>query len=68
MFKENTLVNKVLFFILLVLCLTPFISIPVALFMGLAFALVFKNPYPEESVQIPAPVFRCRAWFRHEYV
>jgi len=41
MFKENTLVNKVLFFILLVLCLTPFISIPVALFMGLAFALVF---------------------------
>ena len=49
MFKENTLVNKVLFFILLVLCLTPFISIPVALFMGLAFALVFKNPYPDIS-------------------
>ncbi len=49
MFKENTPVNKAIFFILLVLCLTPFISIPVALFMGLAFALVFKNPYPEVS-------------------
>lgn len=52
MFKENTFVNKVIFFILLVLCLTPFISIPVALFMGLAFALVLKNPYPDVSKKI----------------
>ena len=49
MFKNNTLVNKIVFFILLLLSLTPFVSIPVALFMGIAFALIFKNPFPAYS-------------------
>ncbi len=41
--------RKAIFFILLLACLTPYISIPVALFMGLAFALFFRNPYTDLS-------------------
>ena len=41
--------QKLAFFILLLLCLTPYVSIPAALFMGLAFAILFRNPYPDLS-------------------
>ncbi len=41
--------QKLAFFILLLLCLTPYVSIPAALFMGLAFAILFRNPYPDIS-------------------
>ena len=47
--KLLTTSNKILFFILLLLCLTPYVSIPVALFMGLAFAILFRNPFPDVS-------------------
>ncbi len=47
--KPAGIIEKILFFILLLACLTPYISIPVALFMGLAFALFFRNPYPDTS-------------------
>ena len=47
--KPAGIIEKILFFVLLLTCLTPYISIPVALFMGLAFALFFRNPYPDTS-------------------
>ena len=47
--KTLSAIHKIVFFILLLLCLTPYISIPAALFMGLAFAILFRNPYPDIS-------------------
>lgn len=47
--KSVTAIHKIVFFILLLVCLTPYISIPLALFMGLAFAILFRNPFPEIS-------------------
>ena len=47
--KPAGIIEKIFFFVLLLTCLTPYISIPVALFMGLAFALFFRNPYPDTS-------------------
>ena len=38
--------NKLFFIALGLLCLTPVISPAVALFMGLAFALIVGHPYP----------------------
>lgn len=37
--------NRVLFILLLLACLTPWVSAPVALFAGLSFSLLFGNPY-----------------------
>jgi uncharacterized integral membrane protein (TIGR00698 family) len=36
-----------LFCLLIILCLFPFITAPIALAMGLVFALVFGNPFPK---------------------
>ena len=47
--RSVTAIHKIVFFILLLVCLTPYISIPLALFMGLAFAILFRNPFPEIS-------------------
>ncbi len=47
--KSLSAIHKIVFFILLLVCLTPYISIPLALFMGLAFALLFRNPFPDIS-------------------
>lgn len=41
--------NKPLFILLFILCLLPFISPAVALFMGLAFALMAGQPFPTFS-------------------
>ncbi|MCU1288262.1 MAG: putative sulfate exporter family transporter [Acidobacteria bacterium] len=40
---------KIVFFLLLVFCLTPFSSPPLALALGLIMALTLGNPYPEQS-------------------
>ena len=47
--KSVTAIHKIVFFILLLVCLTPYLSIPLALFLGLAFAILFRNPFPEIS-------------------
>jgi len=42
-----TPVVKIVYVILALFCLTPFISAPVALFLGLAFALILGSPFPK---------------------
>lgn len=44
-----TTYNKPLFIILFLITLTPFVSPAIALFMGLAFALIAGQPYPTFS-------------------
>lgn len=44
-----TTYNKPLFIILFLIALTPFVSPAIALFMGLAFALIAGQPYPTFS-------------------
>ena len=44
--------NKPLFVILFLMSLMPFVSPAVALFMGLAFALLAGRPYPKFSKQV----------------
>lgn len=41
--------SKPLFILLLILCLFPFVTPPIALFSGLVFALVIGNPYSKQS-------------------
>lgn len=41
--------KKIIFFILLVACLTAYVSAPLALGMGIAFAILIGNPYAKES-------------------
>lgn len=41
--------SKPLFILLLILCLFPFVTPPVALFSGLFFAIVIGNPYARQS-------------------
>ena len=43
--------QKILFFPLIFACLTPFASPPIALALGLIFALVIGNPYQTESAK-----------------
>ncbi len=42
-----TPVVKIVYVILALFCLTPFISAPVALFLGLAFTLILGSPFPK---------------------
>lgn len=39
--------NRIIYIALIILCLTPFITPPIALFLGLAFALTLGSPYPK---------------------
>lgn len=39
--------SGILYVLLAILCLTPFLSAPVALFLGLVFALAIGSPFPE---------------------
>ncbi|HEX8248431.1 MAG TPA: putative sulfate exporter family transporter [Pyrinomonadaceae bacterium] len=41
--------RKTVFFLLIFACLTPFVSPPMALALGLIPALVFGNPFPEQT-------------------
>ncbi len=43
--------QKILFFLLLLACLTPFVSPPIALTLGLIMALTVGNPYQEKSAK-----------------
>jgi uncharacterized integral membrane protein (TIGR00698 family) len=44
--------QKILFFLLIFACLTPFVSPPVALALGLFCALTFGNPFPAETGKV----------------
>lgn len=44
--------RKILFFILIFACLTPFASPPIALALGLILAFTVGNPYPNESKKV----------------
>ncbi|MEO8074440.1 MAG: putative sulfate exporter family transporter, partial [Acidobacteriota bacterium] len=44
--------QKVVFFLLILACLTPFASPPIALALGLILALTIGNPYSEQTTKI----------------
>lgn len=46
---ENNIYKKIIFLTLVVLCLTPWISSPVALALGFFTSLLIGNPYQEKS-------------------
>jgi uncharacterized integral membrane protein (TIGR00698 family) len=48
----NTTIQRALFLLLGVLCLFPFMSPPIALGLGIVFALVVGNPYPKETSKV----------------
>lgn len=50
--SHNSAVSKVVFILLSLACLTPFISPPIALFMGIIVAQIFVHPFPALSKKI----------------
>src|SRR5690625_3692935 len=46
---SSSLLSKVFFFLLILLSLSGYINSPVALTLGIGFALVFKHPYAHLS-------------------
>ena len=46
-FASSKQLNGIVYLILAFLCLTPFITAPIALFLGLVFALTLGSPYPK---------------------
>ncbi len=42
---------KIVFFLLILLCMTPWISPPIALALGLILALTVGNPYPKQTAK-----------------
>ena len=51
--------RKAVFFILIIACLTPFVSPPIALALGLALALTIGNPFPEQTTKINKLLLRA---------
>lgn len=45
----SPLVKKVLFFVLFLACLTPYVDAPIALVLGVLMATIVGNPYPKQS-------------------
>ena len=50
--------HKIVFFLLLFACLTPFVSPPIALALGLGLALTIGNPFPEQTTKITPILLR----------
>jgi uncharacterized integral membrane protein (TIGR00698 family) len=50
--QETTILNRTIFGLLLLVCLTPIINPPVALALGIGYALVATSPIPHKSKQI----------------
>ena len=44
--------QKIVFFLLIIACLTPFVSPPIALALGLLLAFTIGNPFPEQSKKL----------------
>jgi uncharacterized membrane protein YadS len=49
---------KIIFFLLILACLTPFASPPIALALGLIMALTIGNPYQEKSAKFNKIILR----------
>lgn len=45
---SKDLIKKVLFFLLVIFCVSPFASSPVALALGIAFTIIIGNPYEQK--------------------
>ncbi|WP_373707720.1 YeiH family protein [Kaistella sp.] len=45
---EKDLLRKILFFLLVLFCVSPFASSPVALALGIAFTIIIGNPYEQK--------------------
>ena len=45
---DKDLLRKILFFLLVVFCISPFASSPVALALGIAFTIIIVNPYEQK--------------------
>jgi len=43
----NIFLQKIVFYLLILVCLTPFVSPPIALVLGLILAFTIGNPYPQ---------------------
>jgi uncharacterized integral membrane protein (TIGR00698 family) len=50
--QETTILNRTFFGLLLLLCLTPIISPPLALALGIGYAVVATSPIPHKSKKI----------------
>lgn len=50
--------QKIVFFILIFACLTPFVSPPIALALGLILALTIGNPYSEQTTKVTRILLR----------
>ncbi len=51
-FVANSSLQKIVFYLLIFVCLTPFVAPPVALLLGLISALTIGNPYTRQSAKI----------------
>ena len=45
---DKELLRKILFFLLVLFCVSPFASSPVALALGIAFTIIIGNPYEQK--------------------
>ncbi len=52
-------VTQVVFFLLVILCLFPFITAPIALAIGLAFALTLGNPFQKFNSKVTGYLLRA---------
>ncbi len=50
--------QKVVFFLLIIACLTPFVSPPIALALGLILALIVGNPFLEKTTKVTRIILR----------
>lgn len=48
-FPTTILISRIILIGLAILCVTPLISPPIALLMGIIFAQIFKHPFPETT-------------------
>lgn len=48
----NTTIAKITFLLLAGLCLAPFMSPPIALGLGIVFAIFVGNPYPKQTAKV----------------
>ena len=47
--RINSSIKRVIFFILFITCMTPYVDAPLALILGFLMTLLFGNPYSEKS-------------------
>ncbi len=55
--------RKILFFLLIAFCLTPFALPPAVFAAGLIFALIFGNPYPNQTKKYGTVLFQISVVF-----